>query len=93
VLALLLPTSDLLAQDKIYRCGKEYVNTVPKGEEANCKLISGGNKVEPPPPKPTRSLSKQEREKYLACLVDATKAPTTIGVKWGSDLCDTKFDQ
>jgi hypothetical protein len=81
--------------DRIYRCGSDYVNA-SAGEEAkysNCKLISGGRTIEAPPPKSKRNLSKKELDKYHACLVDATKAPTTIGVKWGSDLCDSKFGQ
>lgn len=31
------------AQDRIYRCGNEYTNTVPESQAKNCKLISGGN--------------------------------------------------
>lgn len=95
VLALIPAFQCALAQDRIYRCGSDYVNA-SAGEEAkysNCKLISGGRIIEAPPPKSKRNLSKKELDKYHACLVDATKAPTTIGVKWGSDLCDSKFGQ
>ncbi len=31
------------SQDRIYRCGNEYTNTVTPAEAKNCKLISGGN--------------------------------------------------
>ena len=31
------------AQDRIYRCGNEYTNTVPAGQKNNCKLMTGGN--------------------------------------------------
>jgi hypothetical protein len=31
------------AQDRIYRCGNEYTNTVTESQAKNCKLISGGN--------------------------------------------------
>jgi hypothetical protein len=31
------------AQDRIYRCGNEYTNTVPDAQSKNCKLVSGGN--------------------------------------------------
>lgn len=31
------------AQDKIYRCGNEYTNTVSEAQAKNCKLVSGGN--------------------------------------------------
>lgn len=35
--------SDAWAQDRIYRCGNEYTNTVSEAQAKNCKLISGGN--------------------------------------------------
>ncbi len=31
------------AQERIYRCGNEYTNTVSEANAKNCKLISGGN--------------------------------------------------
>jgi hypothetical protein len=31
------------AQERIYRCGNEYTNTVPAGQKGNCKPLSGGN--------------------------------------------------
>ena len=31
------------AEDRIYRCGNEYTNTVSEAQAKNCKLISGGN--------------------------------------------------
>lgn len=31
------------AQERIYRCGNEYTNTVPAGQRGNCKLLTGGN--------------------------------------------------
>lgn len=31
------------AQDRIYRCGNEYTNTVTDAQSKTCKLISGGN--------------------------------------------------
>lgn len=31
------------AQERIYRCGNEYTNTVPAGQKNNCKLVAGGN--------------------------------------------------
>lgn len=48
-IALLIPmVAALLAtaswgQDRIYRCGNEYTNTVSEAQARNCKLISGGN--------------------------------------------------
>lgn len=31
------------AEERIYRCGNEYTNTVSESQAKNCKLISGGN--------------------------------------------------
>ena len=42
-LAALMVLSPVLAQDRIYRCGNEYTNTVSESQAKNCKLISGGN--------------------------------------------------
>ena len=44
------------AEDRIYRCGNEYTNTVSDAQAKNCKLISGANvtviqAVKPPPGK------------------------------------------
>ena len=49
--ALLIPFAATLfvaggpaqAQERIYRCGNEYTNTVPAGQKGNCKLVTGGN--------------------------------------------------
>jgi hypothetical protein len=47
--ALLIPlgatflVASSFAQDRIYRCGNEYTNTVPAGQKNNCKLLEGGN--------------------------------------------------
>lgn len=32
-----------IAQDRIYRCGNEYTNTVPSPQTKGCKLMEGGN--------------------------------------------------
>ncbi|MDZ7891774.1 MAG: hypothetical protein U5L73_08430 [Rhodoferax sp.] len=31
------------AQERIYRCGNEYTNTVTEAQAKTCKLVSGGN--------------------------------------------------
>ncbi len=36
-------TSGVAAQERIYRCGNEYTNTVTEAQAKTCKLISGGN--------------------------------------------------
>lgn len=45
LILLLLASSSLgaAAQERIYRCGNEYTNTVSEANAKNCKLISGGN--------------------------------------------------
>lgn len=40
---LTLICSAATAQDRIYRCGNEYTNTVPANRAKECKLIEGGN--------------------------------------------------
>ena len=32
-----------LAQERIYRCGNEYTNTVSQAQAKGCKLVEGGN--------------------------------------------------
>ena len=36
-------TAPLLAQDRIYRCGNEYINDARDAEARGCKLVEGGN--------------------------------------------------
>lgn len=35
--------SHALAQERIYRCGNEYTNSVTEAQAKHCKLVSGGN--------------------------------------------------
>jgi hypothetical protein len=42
-IALLWLAAGADAQERIYRCGNEYTNTVPESQAKNCKLVSGGN--------------------------------------------------
>jgi hypothetical protein len=42
-LGALLVGSAAQAQDRIYRCGNEYTNTVPSPQTKGCKLVEGGN--------------------------------------------------
>ena len=41
--AAMVFTSPAWAQDRIYRCGNEYTNTVTEAQAKSCKLVSGGN--------------------------------------------------
>ncbi len=43
VAAALLGGAHTLAQDRIYRCGNEYTNTITEAQAKTCKLVSGGN--------------------------------------------------
>jgi hypothetical protein len=43
VIVLLLWAVPCAAQERIYRCGNEYTNTVPTGRTPGCKLVDGGN--------------------------------------------------
>jgi len=55
VILVLLIAVSLAAQaadDRIYRCGNEYTNTVSEAQAKNCKLVSGGNVTVIPATKP-----------------------------------------
>ena len=47
--ALLIPllatffVANSYSQERIYRCGNEYTNTVPNAQSRGCKLVAGGN--------------------------------------------------
>ena len=54
------------ADERIYRCGNEYTNTVTEAQAKTCKLLSGGNVtvIQSPPrqaavPAPVRQASGQ----------------------------------
>jgi hypothetical protein len=43
LLATLFLAPQAIAQERIYRCGNEYTNTVSEAQAKNCKLVSGAN--------------------------------------------------
>lgn len=54
-----------VAQERIYRCGNEYTNTVSEAQAKNCKLVSGGNVTvvqaqKPPATSPARATSSSQ---------------------------------
>ena len=51
--AVLWLATSAWAQERIYRCGNEYTNTVTEAQVKNCKLISGGNVTVVPAQKPS----------------------------------------
>lgn len=64
------------ADERIYRCGNEYTNTVTEAQAKNCKLITGGNltviqAVKPPPPKAAASGQKADTPDQRAKESDA----------------------
>ncbi len=42
-LAATVFVANSFSQDRIYRCGNEYTNTVPSAQTSGCKLVAGGN--------------------------------------------------
>ncbi|RFO97074.1 hypothetical protein DIC66_10305 [Rhodoferax lacus] len=67
VFLLLLFTSSLgvaqAADERIYRCGNEYTNTVTEAQAKTCKLISGGNVtvIQATKPQPSKSSTPGQR--------------------------------
>jgi hypothetical protein len=53
----LLAGSVAQAQDRIYRCGNEYTNTVPSPQTKGCKLVEGGNVTVVQGIKPSKSAT------------------------------------
>jgi type IV secretory pathway VirB4 component len=64
------------ADERIYRCGNEYTNTVTEAQAKTCKLLSGGNvtviqAVKPTPPKAGSSGPKNDSPDQRAKEADA----------------------
>lgn len=60
--ALLIPlaaaifVANSFSQERIYRCGNEYTNTVPNAQTRGCKLMAGGNVTVVQGTRPTASI-------------------------------------
>lgn len=60
--ALLIPlaatvfVANSFSQERIYRCGNEYTNTVPNAKARGCKLMEGGNVTVVKGTRPTASV-------------------------------------
>jgi hypothetical protein len=65
LLVTALFVSSSAAEDRIYRCGNEYTNTVSEAQAKNCKLISGSNvtvvQAHKSPPAATRLATSGQR--------------------------------
>lgn len=59
-LATLLLATGSWAQNRIYRCGNEYTNTVSEAQAKNCKLVSGGNVTVVQGQRPTRAAAASQ---------------------------------
>jgi hypothetical protein len=64
------------AEERIYRCGNEYTNTVTEAQAKTCKLLSGGNvtviqAVKPSPPKAGATGPKSDTPDQRAKEADA----------------------
>ena len=86
ILALLL-VATAHAQGPIYRCGNEYVNTVPEDQKAHCKLVEGGKTTI------VQKLGADAQERFDACLNAAAKNPTGEGVALAAAICRRRFGQ
>lgn len=71
ILLVVLCSSGAQAQERIYRCGNEYTNTVTEAQAKNCKLISGGNVTVVQAQKPPSGSSKAATPASPSQRVDA----------------------
>ena len=62
------------AQERIYRCGNEYTNTVPSAQTKNCKLVSGGNVTVVQGTRPAASASAAARPPGASAATPAAPA-------------------
>lgn len=53
---MLVCTVPVQAQDRIYRCGNEYTNTITEAQAKECKVVSGGNVTVVQAPKNTGAV-------------------------------------
>lgn len=76
--ALLIPLAAVIfvansySQERIYRCGNEYTNTVPDAKAKGCKLIAGGNVTVVPGTRPAGRAPGSSVASLGAQRVDAT---------------------
>ncbi|TXH90115.1 MAG: hypothetical protein E6Q78_03920 [Rhodoferax sp.] len=71
VVAALLWTGCALAQDRIYRCGNEYTNTITEAQAKTCKLVSGGNITVVPGGRPSAAAKPAAMSPPSAPRVDS----------------------
>lgn len=57
----LLLLGSAYAQERIYRCGNEYTNTVSNAQAKGCKLVEGVNITVVPGPRPSASAPAASR--------------------------------
>ena len=79
--AALVLAAPAWAQDRIYRCGNEYTNTVTEAQAKNCKLVSGGNVtvVQAVRPNPNAGVeSSRPPASPASAWMQASNAPRTL---------------
>ena len=60
-----------VADERIYRCGNEYTNTVSEAQARTCKLISGGNITVIQGQKPNATAARPASNASTGARVDA----------------------
>ena len=72
---VLAQAADYRADNRVYRCGNEYTNTVSEANAKNCKLLSTANVTVIPgvkhPPKPASSAARPDAVDQSAKESDA----------------------
>ena len=66
---------------QVYKCGNEYTNNLTEVQAKNCKLLTA------------KPLSKAEKERLQKCQLEATKAPTEMGVRVALAICKDKAEK
>lgn len=73
LLLLTLAASEAGAQDRIYRCGNEYTNTVTEQQAKNCKLISSAAVTVVPAIKPPPATARLASATQPGQRIDASE--------------------
>lgn len=72
-LAAFLFVANSFSQERIYRCGNEYTNTVPDAKAKGCKLIEGANVTVVPGTRPAARAAGSSAASSGAQRIDAAE--------------------
>lgn len=78
LIAALIAVQSHAEDEKIYRCGSEYTNTVTPAQAKSCKLVTPAE------------LTPAEKADYQKCRMEAAKAPTEMGVRVAIAVCNER---